>query len=58
MQRPNLGQPALMQMGYDAAQLLAQEYRNMTSRRRITRIAELERLLADSPAPGYQQVVT
>lgn len=55
-QRPNIGQPALMQLGYDAAQLLAQEYRNMTSKRRISRIAELEQLLANSPAPGFQQV--
>lgn len=45
-----------MQLGYDAAQLLAQEYRNMTSKRRISRIAELEQLLANSPAPGFQQV--
>ena len=55
-QRPNIGQPALMQLGYDAAQLLAQEYRNMTSKRRIARVAELERLLAENPAPGFQQV--
>ena len=45
-----------MQLGYDAAQLLAQEYRNMTSKRRIARIAELEQLLAENPAPGFQQV--
>ena len=49
------GQLPLMQMGYDAAQLLRQEYHSMTIRRRRAKIADLEAQLADNPLPGFQQ---
>ncbi|KAL3163170.1 hypothetical protein ABBQ32_009578 [Trebouxia sp. C0010 RCD-2024] len=55
-QRPQMGQLPLMQMGYDAAQLMAQEYRSMTLRRRLARIADLEAQLAADPMPGFDQV--
>lgn len=55
-QRPQMGQLPLMQMGYDAAQLMAQEYRSMTVRRRLARIADLEAQLAADPMPGFDQV--
>ena len=55
-QRPPMGQLPLMQLGYDAAQLMAQEYRTMTIRRRHARIADLESQLANSPLPGFHQV--
>ena len=55
-QRPPMGQLPLMQLGYDAAQLMAQEYRTMTMRRRRARIADLEARLADNPLPGFHQV--
>ena len=55
-QRPPMGQLPLMQLGYDAAQLMAQEYRTMTIRRRHARIADLESQLASNPLPGFHQV--
>ncbi len=55
-QRPPMGQLPLMQLGYDAAQLMAQEYRTMTIRRRHARIADLEAQLANNPLPGFHQV--
>ena len=55
-QRPQMGQLPLMQLGYDAAQLMAQEYRSMTVRRRLARIADLEAQLAADPMPGFDQV--
>jgi len=55
-QRPPMGQLPLMQLGYDAAQLMAQEYRTMTLRRRHARIADLESQLASNPLPGFHQV--
>lgn len=55
-QRPQTGQLPLMQMGYDAAQLMAQEYRSMTIRRRMAKIADLEAQLASDPLPGFHQV--
>ena len=55
-QRPQPGQLPLMQMGYDAAQLMAQEYRSMTIRRRQAKILDLEAQLADDPLPGFHQV--
>ncbi|DBA85268.1 TPA: hypothetical protein ACH3X2_005964 [Trebouxia sp. C0005] len=55
-QRPPMGQLPLMQLGYDAAQLMAQEYRTMTIRRRQARIADLESQLATNPLPGFHQV--
>ena len=51
-----MGQLPLMQMGYDAAQLMAQEYRSMTLRRRLAKIADLEAQLAADPLPGFHQV--
>ena len=55
-QRPAVGQLPLMQLGYDAAQLMAQEYRTMTVRRRRAKIADLEAQLANNPQPGFHQV--
>lgn len=55
-QRPQMGQLPMMQMGYDAAQLMAQEYRSMTVRRRLAKIADLETQLAADPLPGFHQV--
>ncbi len=51
-----MGQLPLMQLGYDAAQLMAQEYRSMTIRTRHARIADLESQLASNPLPGFHQV--
>lgn len=55
-QRPQMGQLPMMQMGYDAAQLMAQEFRSMTLRRRLAKIADLEAQLAADPLPGFHQV--
>ena len=54
-QQSAAGQLPLMQMGYDAAQLLRQDYHRMTIRTRRAKIADLEAQLADDPLPGFQQ---